>query len=133
VQLDAAIKLGADAGVNYWAQDLATEVRPIADGARVYVVLENIGACFRRPAGDRGGPRRRPPAARREASLSDPDHDHRRSARQSGNFELSLRVEAEGPLTALIDQVLPPSQAAHAHELVEARRGWERSCSIRPD
>ena len=39
------------------------------------------------------------------------------------DVDMSLRVAAEGRLKVMVDQVLPLSQAAHAHELVDARGG----------
>ena len=36
------------------------------------------------------------------------------------DIELSLRAAAEGALKGAIDQVLPLSQAARAHEIMEA-------------
>jgi NADPH:quinone reductase-like Zn-dependent oxidoreductase len=39
------------------------------------------------------------------------------------NFEFGLKLAAEGKLKVLVDQVLPLSEAVHAHQLVEARGG----------
>ena len=133
-RVDAAIKLGADAGVNYRTQDLASEVRRITNGAGVTVVLENIGDPELFPkafaalavagrlvtAGGHGGGL--VPLDVRHLYLNqitiigDP-----RDTQE--NVDLSLQLATEGRLRVLIDQVLPLSQAAHAHELVEAREG----------
>src|SRR5262245_24601664 len=48
-RVEAAVGLGADAGVNYSAQDLTAEVRRITNGAGVKVVLENIVGTARFP------------------------------------------------------------------------------------
>jgi NADPH:quinone reductase-like Zn-dependent oxidoreductase len=133
-RVDAAIKLGADAGVNYWAQDLATEVRRITNGAGVNVVLENIGhpELFPKAFAALAFAGRLVTAGAHAGGLVPLDVKHLYLNRitiigdprdNQENFELSLRVAAEGRLTALIDRVLPLSQAAHAHELVEAREG----------
>jgi NADPH:quinone reductase-like Zn-dependent oxidoreductase len=133
-RVDAAKKLGADAGVNYRAQDLTAELRRITNGAGVNVVLENVGDPELFPkafgalafggrlvtAGGHGG----------GSVLLDVKHLYLNRITIIGDpldtpesYELSLKLAAEGKLKVLIDQVLPLSKAAEAHRLVEARAG----------
>lgn len=133
-RVDAAKKLGADEGVNYRAQDLSAELRRITNGAGVNVVLENVGDPELFPkaftalafggrlvtAGGHGG----------GSVLLDVKHLYLNRITIIGDpldtpesYELSLKLAAEGKLKVLIDQVLPLSQAAEAHRLVEARGG----------
>jgi NADPH:quinone reductase-like Zn-dependent oxidoreductase len=130
----AAVQLGADAGVNYRAQDLTAEVRRITNGAGANVVLENIGDPDLFPkafaalafagrlitAGGHGGGLVpldvKHLYLNRITIIGDP-----RDAPDS--VELGLRAAAEGRLRVLIDKVLPLSQAVLAHELAEARDG----------
>jgi NADPH:quinone reductase-like Zn-dependent oxidoreductase len=130
----AAVKLGADEGINYRSQDLTAEARRITGGAGVNVVLDNIGDPVTFPkafaslafqgrlvtAGGHGGGT--VPLDVKFLYLNvitifgnpidTPD-----------NFRLALQVAAEGKLKVLIDQVLPLEQARRAHEIVEARLG----------
>ncbi len=133
-RVDAAIALGADAGVNYRAQDLTAEVRRITNGAGVNVVLENIADPDLFPkafatlafggrlvtAGAHGGGK----------VTLDVKHLYLNGITIFGDprdspdsFEVALRAAAEGKLRVLIDQILPLSQAVLAHELAEARDG----------
>ena len=94
-RVKVGLDLGADAGVNYRAQDLTIEAMRITEGKGVNVVFENIGdpdavsqgvrgAGAPRPAGHRGRPRRRHRAARRQPALPEPPHHHRRDRRDAG-------------------------------------------------
>jgi NADPH:quinone reductase-like Zn-dependent oxidoreductase len=133
-RVEAAVKLGADEGINYRRQDLTAEARRITGGAGVNVVLDNIGDPVTFPkalaslafqgqlvtAGGHGGGN--VPLDVKFLYLNvitifgnpidTPD-----------NFRLALQVAAEGKLKVLIDQVLPLEQARRAHEIVEARSG----------
>jgi NADPH2:quinone reductase len=133
-RVDAARRLGADAGVNYRTQDLTAEVRRITDGRGVNVVLENEGDPDLFPkafaALARGG--RLVTAGGHAGGIVPLDVKHLYLNRitvigdpldTAENFELGLALAAQGRLNALLDQVLPLSQAAHAHEIVEARDG----------
>ena len=133
-RVDAARRLGADAGVNYRTQDLTAEVRRITGGHGVNVVLENEGDPDLFPkafaALARGG--RLVTAGGHAGGIVPLDVKYLYLNRitvigdpldTADNFELGLALAAQGRLNALLDQVLPLSQAAHAHELVAARDG----------
>ncbi len=132
--LNATKQLGAEEGVNYRTQDLTAEVRRITNGAGVNVVLENIGDPDLFPkafaalavggrlvtAGGHGG----------GIVPLDVKHLYLNRITVCGNpydtpenFELGLKFAAEGRLKALINRVLPLSEAVRAHELAEARDG----------
>ncbi len=128
----AAMKMGADAGVNYRASDLAAEVRRITDGRGVNVVFENIAdpdlfpkavaamARFGRlvTAGGHGGgivPLDVNRLYLNQLTIIGA------TGETPGDGAASLQAAAEGRLTVLIDQVLPLSQAVQAHETVAAR------------
>ena len=133
-RVEAAVALGADAGINYRKQDLTAEARRITVGAGVNVVVENIGDPDLFPkafaaigfagrlvtAGGHGGGTVALDVKHlylnRITILGDPRDT-------PDTFELALRAAAEGRFRVLIDQVLPLSQAVLAHELAEAREG----------
>jgi NADPH:quinone reductase len=133
-RVEAARQLGADAGVNYRAQDLTTEVRRITGGAGVNVVLENIGdpELFPKAFATLAFGGRLATAGGHGGGLVTLDVKHLYLNRitifgdgfhTDENLELSLKLAAEGKLKVLIDQVLPLSDAAQAHRLVEGRSG----------
>lgn len=129
----AAVELGADAGVDYRAEDLAAEVRRITGGAGANVVLESIGDPELFPAavdslarggrlitaGADGGPGVVPLNVRqlylKEASILGAPRNG------PGTEHAALALAAEGRLRVLVDRVLPLADAAAAHELVESR------------
>jgi NADPH:quinone reductase-like Zn-dependent oxidoreductase len=133
-RVEAAVALGADAGVNYRARDLTTEVRRITNGAGANVVLENIADPELFPkalaalafagrlvtAGGHGGGVVPLDVKflylNRITIIGDPRDT-------PDTYGLALRAAAEGRMRVLINQVLPLSQAVLAHELVEARDG----------
>jgi len=134
-RVKAVLGLGADAGINYRAQDLTEEVRRITGGQGVNVVFENIGdpelfpkafASLARggrlvTAGGHGGG---------TVSL-DVKRLYLNQNTIIGTFgkvlasdvELGLKAAAEGRWRVLIDRVLPLADAARAHRIVEERSG----------
>jgi NADPH:quinone reductase len=128
------LELGADAGVNYRDQDLTVEALRITEGRGVNAVFENIGAPDLFPkafaslarggrlitAGGHGGgtvPLDVNRLYQNQLSVIGATGESR------ADVSMSLKAAAEGRLKALIDCVLPLSQAAHAHEIVEGRSG----------
>jgi NADPH2:quinone reductase len=133
-RVDAAKQLGADAGVNYRAQDLTAEVRRITGGAGVNVVLENVGdpELFPKAFATLAVGGRLATAGGHAGGLVTLDVKHLYLNRitivgdalhTQENLELGLQLAAEGKLKVMIDQVLPLSEAVHAHHLAEARGG----------
>jgi NADPH:quinone reductase len=133
-RVEAARQLGADAGVNYRAQDLTAEARRITGGAGVNVVLENIGdpELFPKAFAALAAGGRLATAGGHAGGMVPLDVKHLYLNRITiigdphdtpENFELGLKLAAQGKLKVLIDQVLPLSEATHAHQLVEARDG----------
>jgi NADPH:quinone reductase-like Zn-dependent oxidoreductase len=133
-RVKAAIALGADAGVNYRTADLTAEVRRITGGTGVNVVIENVGDPELFPkafaALARGG--RLTTAGGHAGGMVPLDVKHLYLSRITiigdpfdtpENFELGLKLAAEGKLKVLVDEVLPLSAAAEAHRRVESREG----------
>jgi NADPH:quinone reductase-like Zn-dependent oxidoreductase len=133
-RVKVGLDLGADAGVNYRAQDLTIEAMRITEGKGLNVVFENIGdpelfpkafaALTRRgrlvTAGGHGGgivPLDVNRLYLNQITLMGVTGERPESAR------LALEMAAAGKFKALIDRVLPLSQAPLAHELVESRGG----------
>jgi NADPH:quinone reductase-like Zn-dependent oxidoreductase len=133
-RVQAAMDLGADAGVNYRTQDLTAEVLRLTGGSGVNVVFENIGAPDLFPkafaslarlgrlitAGGHGG----------GVVPLDVNHLYLNQITVMGatggsaeDVTLSLGAAAQGKFKALIDQILPLAEAARAHEIVESRGG----------
>jgi NADPH2:quinone reductase len=133
-RVQAAMALGADAGVNYRNADFVSEVLRVTDGAGVNVVLENIGDpdLFAK-AFSTIGLRGRLVTAGGHGGGTVPLDVKRLYLNQIqiigtpgdtlADVDAGLRLAASGGFKALIDHVLPLGQAAHAHELVEARSG----------
>jgi NADPH:quinone reductase-like Zn-dependent oxidoreductase len=135
---DARVKvgldLGADGGVNYRTQDLTIEAMRITGGKGVNVVFENIGDPETFPkafaalvrhgrlvtAGGHGGGI--VPLDVNRLYLNNITVMGRTGETPDG-AAVSLKMAAEGRFKALIDCVLPLSQAPRAHELVESRSG----------
>jgi NADPH2:quinone reductase len=133
-RVKVGLDLGADAGVNYRAQDLTAEVLRITGGGGVNVVFENIGdpALF---------PKAFAALARRGRLVTAGGHgggtvplDVNKlylnqitvmgaTGERPDSAKLVLEMASAGRFKALIDRVLPLSQAALAHELVESRGG----------
>jgi NADPH:quinone reductase-like Zn-dependent oxidoreductase len=130
-RVEAALALGADAGVNYRAQDLTDEVRRITEGGGVDVVFENIGdpdlfpkafASLRRhgrlvTAGGHGGG-----VVPLDVNRLYLNHLTVIGATgyQPQDITGSLAAAAQGRFRIMIDRVLPLAQAVEAHELVES-------------
>jgi NADPH2:quinone reductase len=128
------LDLGADAGVNYRSQDLTAEVLRITAERGVNVVFENIGdpdlfpkafAALSRhgrlvTAGGHGG-------GIVPLDVNRLYQNHLSIIGATGetpdDVTMSLKAAAEGKFKALIDKVMPLSQAVQAHEWVESRGG----------
>jgi NADPH:quinone reductase len=133
-RVKVGLELGADAGVNYRREDLTTEAVRITQGKGVNVVFENIGdpdlfpkvfAAMARQgrlvtAGGHGGGI--VPLDVNRLYLNQLTVMGRTGETPEG-AQLSLQMVAEGRFKALIDCVLPLSQAPRAHEIVESRGG----------
>jgi len=133
-RINAAKQLGAEEGVNYRTQDLTTEARRITNGSGVNVVLENIGDpdLFQKAFAALAVGGRLVTAGGHGGGIVPLDVKHLYLNRITifgnpfdtpENFELGLRFAAEGKLKALINRVLPLSEAAQAHEFAERREG----------
>lgn len=131
-RVKAALDLGADAGVNYRAQDLSAEAIRITEGRGVDVVFENIGdpelfpkafAAIARSgrlvtAGGHGGgivPLDVNRLYLKEITVIGA------TGHTPADIALSMHAAAQGRFKAIIACILPLSQAPRAHELVESR------------
>ncbi|MFL4967550.1 MAG: zinc-binding dehydrogenase [Xanthobacteraceae bacterium] len=133
-RVKVGLELGADAGVNYRSQDLTAEIMRITEDRGVNVVFENIGdpelfpkafAAISRhgrlvTAGGHGG----------GVVPLDINHLYHNQIAIIGatgetpdDVKMSLEAAASGRFAAVIDRVLPLSQAVLAHEIVAARSG----------
>jgi NADPH:quinone reductase-like Zn-dependent oxidoreductase len=133
-RVQVGLDLGADAGVNYRTQDLTAEVLRITDERGVNVVFENIGApdLFAKAFASlaRGG--RLVTAGGHGGGIVPLDVNRLymnqlmvigATGDMPADVTLSLQAAAEGRFRAIVDRVLPLSQAPLAHELVEQRVG----------
>jgi NADPH2:quinone reductase len=131
-RVKAGMDLGADAGVNYRTGDLSAEVMRITQDRGVDVVFENIGDPVLFPkafaALARGG--RLVTAGGHGGGIVPLDVNRLylkqitvigAKGHRPEDLALSLEAAARGRFKALIACVLPLSQAALAHELVESR------------
>jgi NADPH:quinone reductase len=133
-RVQAGLDLGADAGVNYRVQDLTREVMRITEGRGVNLVFENIGdpelfpkafATIARngrlvtAGGHAGG------TVPLDVNRLYLNHITIIGATGEGatDVRLSLEAAAQGKFKALVDQVMPLSEAVRAHELVAGRGG----------
>ena len=131
-RVKAGLDLGADAGVNYRAQDLTVEAMRITEGKGVNVVFENIGdpelfpkafAAIARSgrlvtAGGHGGgivPLDVNRLYLKQITVIGA------TGHTSADLALSLHAAARGRFKAIIACILPLSEAPRAHELVESR------------
>lgn len=132
--VEVAQELGAQYGVNYRKQDLTAEVLKITGAKGVDVVCENIGDPDLFPkALATLGQRGRLVTAGGHGGGTVPLSIFNlyvkgitifgTTEQTDADMELSLKTAGEGHLRALIDQVLPLSEAAEAHRIVEGRGG----------
>jgi len=130
----AAIRLGADEGINYRSQDLTAEARRITNGAGVNVVLDNIGdpVTFPKALASLGFQGRLVTAGGHGGGSVPLDVKYLylnvitifgNPIDTPDNFKLALKLAAEDKLKGLIDEVLPLNEARRAHEIVEERAG----------
>jgi NADPH2:quinone reductase len=133
-RVKTGLDLGADAGINYRAQDLTIEAMRLTEGKGVNVVFENIGdpttfpkaiaAMARRgrlvTAGGHGG-------GIVPLDVNRLYQNHLSVIGATGetpeDVDMSLKAAAEGKFKALVDRIMPLSQAVQAHEWVESRGG----------
>jgi NADPH:quinone reductase-like Zn-dependent oxidoreductase len=132
-RVEAAKKLGAQHGINYRTHDLTDEVRRMTGGRGVDVVFENIAdpelfpkaiASLRRggklfTAGAHAGPivpLNVSTLYMNEISII------AGTGHTNEDVAAALDAAAQGKLKMLIDRIMPLSQAADAHRLVELRQ-----------
>jgi NADPH2:quinone reductase len=133
-RVQAGLDLGADAGVNYRAQNLTIEAMRITEGRGVNVVFENIGDpnLFAQAFAA---------MARRSRLVTSGGHGggivpldvNRLYLNQitvmgstgggAADLDASLKAAAEGKFKVLVDRILPLSRAGEAHEIVAGRGG----------
>jgi NADPH:quinone reductase-like Zn-dependent oxidoreductase len=133
-RVKVGLDLGADAGVNYRAQDLTIEAMRITEGKGVNVVFENIGdpELF---------PKAFASLARRGRLVTAGGHgggivpldvnrlyqNHLTIIGATGetpdDVTLSLNAAVDGRFKVVVDRIMPLSQAVQAHELIESRTG----------
>jgi NADPH:quinone reductase-like Zn-dependent oxidoreductase len=131
----AAVRVGADHGVNYRTQDLIAEVMKITGGKGVDAVCENVAdpELFRKAlysmthgatmvtAGNASGHIEVPLDIRRLYLYQ--LHIVGEPREQPGGLARAFKRAGEGGIKTIIDTVLPLSQAAEAHKRVAERRG----------
>jgi NADPH:quinone reductase-like Zn-dependent oxidoreductase len=131
-RVQAALTLGADAGVNYRSQDLQSEVLRVTGGRGVDVVFENVGDPDLFPKAFATLVREgRLVTAGGHAGGVVPLDVNRLYLNQISimgvtgerpeDFDAALKAAAEGRFKALIECVLPLSEAQRAHTLVADR------------
>ena len=130
-RVQVGCSLGAEFGVNYRQQDLEQEVMRITGGRGVDVVFENIGDPTLWPGAFNSlapGGRLVTAGAHGGGKVTlDVSRLYRRRLRiisglgggQPEDLERSLQLNARGEFRVLIDRVMPLSEAATAHRLVE--------------
>jgi NADPH:quinone reductase len=133
-RVKVGLDLGADAGVNYRAQDLTAEVLRITQDRGVHVVFENIAdpELFPKAFAAIGRHGRLVTAGAHGGGIVALDvnrlyHNQITIIGATGetpaDVKISLEAAASGRFKAVIDRLLPLSQAALAHEIVAARSG----------
>ena len=131
-RVEAALALGADAGVNYRAQDLTAEAMRITGDKGVNVVFEDIGdpELFPKAFAAMARHGRLVTASGHGGGIVPLDVNRLylkqitvigATGQAPSDIALSLHAAAQGRFKALIARILPLSQAALAHELVESR------------
>lgn len=133
-RMRAATDLGADFGINYRTQDLTAEVRKLTDGRGVDVVFENVGdpELFPKALASLARSGRLVTAGGHAGGVVPLDVNrlylnHLTVIGATGSngsyITTSLQAAAEGRYRALIDRVMPLSEAATAHRIVAERAG----------
>jgi NADPH:quinone reductase-like Zn-dependent oxidoreductase len=131
----ASVALGADAGINYRAQDLTAEARRLTGGRGVDVVFENIADADLFPrafaslarhgrlitAGAHGGGT--VPLDVKSLYLNAITVIGSTGQVTPDDLTLTLQAAAEGRHRVLVDRVLPLREAALAHRIVAERSG----------
>jgi len=132
--VEVALGLGADHGINYRRQDLTSEAMKITGAKGVNVVCENIGDPELFPKAFAAlGQRGRLVTAGGHGGGTVPLSVFNlyvkgltifgSTDQTDADMERSLEAAAGGHLRALIDQVLPLSEAVQAHRIIEGRGG----------
>src|SRR3954471_1502916 len=133
-RVKVGLDLGADAGVNYRAQDLTMEAMRITEGKGVNVVFENIGDpdLFPKAFASMARRGRLVTAGGHGGGIVPLDvnrlyQNHLTIIGATGetpeDVTLSLKAAAEGRFKVVVDRIMPLSQAVQAHELIESRAG----------
>src|SRR2546422_4152058 len=131
----AALDFGADFGIDYRARDLTEEARRITNGRGVDVVFENIADVDLFPkafasltrngrlvtAGAHGGGT--VPLGVQHLYLNGISVIGSVGRITADDLKLTLEAAAEGRYRVLVDRVLPLSEAALAHRIVQDRSG----------
>jgi NADPH:quinone reductase-like Zn-dependent oxidoreductase len=131
-RVEAAVGLGADAGVNYRSQDLTAEVMRITGGHGVNVVFENIGdpELFPKAFATIGRHGRLITAGGHGGGIVPLDVNRLylnqitvmgATGETPEDMDMALRAAGEDRFKALIECVLPLSKAAEAHAIVAER------------
>ena len=124
--------LGADEAINYRTEDLEARVNAVTNGSGVDVVFENIGAPDLWPAAFNslgGGGRLVTAGAHGGGTVTlDVKRLYRRKLQLIGgagsdprDLEATIAGASTGQFRAAIDRVLPLSEVAEAHRLVNER------------
>jgi NADPH:quinone reductase len=133
-RVKVGLELGADAGVNYRSQDLTAEILRITEDCGVNVVFENIGdpGLFPKAFAAISRHGRLVTAGGHGGGIVPLDINHLyhnqiaiigATGETPGDVQMSLEAAASGRFAAVIDRILPLSQAVLAHEIVAARSG----------
>jgi NADPH:quinone reductase-like Zn-dependent oxidoreductase len=133
-RVNAALQLGADAGINYRAMDLTEEALRLTAGRGVDVVFENIGDPVQFPRALRALARQGRLVTAGSHATGDVVLDVKRVylyqlsilgglGSRPADLQDSLRLAADGHFRVLIDRVMPLREAAQAHRLVTERSG----------
>ena len=131
-RVQAALDLGADAGVNYRSQDLTAEVLRITDGRGVNVVFENVGDpdLFPKAFATLARYGRLVTAGGHAGGVVPLDVNRLylnqitvmgATGETPEDMDMALQAAAEGRFKALIECVLPLKEAQRAHALVADR------------
>ena len=131
-RVQAALDLGADAGVNYRTQDLTAEVLRITDGRGVNVVFENVGdpELFPKAFATLARYGRLVTAGGHAGGVVPLDVNRLylnqitvmgATGETPEDMDMALTAAAEGRFKALIECVLPLKEAQRAHALVADR------------